>query len=117
MSGEKIYYHGGSPGIKCGEFILPPTATGAKSLADYGAEGVCRRDRVYITTIYEAAVMFAAGIKDGMVYECVPSGILEPDPDCIDPGVSFQCEKAMVIRCIKPRQEEKDIALAALLPS
>jgi hypothetical protein len=31
------YYHGGVPGLKIGDYILPPDETGAPSTAGYGA--------------------------------------------------------------------------------
>src|SRR4051794_27560013 len=44
------YYHGGSRGLKVGQFILPPSETGKESASDFGAEKVHRKDRVYVST-------------------------------------------------------------------
>lgn len=109
------YWHGGRRGIKRGAYILPPTVTKAPSLSEYGAEGVHRRDRVYVTTIQAAALLYAAGVKRGVIYECEPLGDLEPDPDCSMPGLSWQCEKARVVRCIKPKARDIEMARAVLL--
>lgn len=104
------YWHGGRPGIQRGAFILPPSITKARSLSEFGAAGVCRTDRVYVTTSRAAAIMYAAGVKRGVIYECEPMGQIEPDPDCTEPGLSWQCERARVIRCIKPRYADIDAA-------
>ncbi len=52
------YFHGGKPGRKRGEFILPPCITKSPSCSEYGAAGVHRRDRVYVTTSEHVALMF-----------------------------------------------------------
>lgn len=96
------YYHGGPPGRQRGALLLPPNITGARTTADYGAGAVCRRDRVYVTTDINGALMFAAGQRRGVVYQVEPIGALEPDPDCTQAGLSFQCERARVLRIIKP---------------
>lgn len=74
------YFHGGPRGLNA---ILPPEQTKAASCASYGGHDVCRRDRVYMTTIYEAAIIYAAMHPDGhgVVYQVEPIGEIEPDPD------------------------------------
>lgn len=111
------YWHGGRPGRKRGEFLLPPQITGAPSSSDFGAAAVHRRDRVYITTDKAAALLFAAGWPDGVVYECEPIGAIEPDPDCNAPGMAFQCERARIVQCLKPSSEAIQMARAALFGS
>ncbi len=103
------YFHGGFPRLRVGEFVLPSSVTGAHSTADHGAEGVCRRDRVYLTTDLQAAKVFAAMFPNGRgwVYQVEPDGELEPDPDCKDPGFSFQCERARVVACCKVKGSER----------
>lgn len=93
------YYHGGIPGLLPGQFILPPAETKQASLSDYGAGGIHRRDRVYVTTDPQAAALYAAmhPSKKGVVYQVEPQGELEPDPDCREPGLSFQCDRARIV--------------------
>lgn len=109
------YWHGGRSGIQRGAYILPPTVTKTPSLSEFGAAGVHRRDRVYVTTSQAAALLYAASVKRGVIYECEPIGDLEPDPDCLMQGLSWQCEKARVIRCIKPKTRDVEVARAVLL--
>jgi len=109
------YWHGGRSGIQRGSYILPPTITGARSLSEYGAAGVHRRDRVYVATSQAAALLYAAGHKNGSIYECDPIGEMTPDPDCSEHGLSWQCEKARVIRAIKPKARDVAMARAAML--
>ena len=109
------YWHGGRRGIQRGAYILPPNITKAPSLSEFGAAGVHRKDRVYVTTIQAAALLYASGLPGGVIYECEPLGEIEADPDCTMPGLSFQCEKARVIRCIKPKARDLELARAVLL--
>jgi rifampin ADP-ribosylating transferase len=109
-----IYWHGGLPGIKRGAYLLPPIITKSPSLSEFGGAGVHRRDRVYVTTSRANALLFAAGVRRGVIYECEPIGELEPDPDCSMPGLSWQCEKARVIRVIKPLKLDIKIVRAVI---
>lgn len=104
------YFHGGIGTLRVGMLILPSSETGAHTTADYGAEGVCRRDKVYLTSRENAAAIFAlmSPCGNGAVYEVEPIGTLEPDPDCSLPGLSFQCEKARVLRIIRLRLTKKE---------
>lgn len=108
MSEAVTYYHGGAPGLTVGQRLLPPDQTGAPSCSEYGGAAVHRRDRVYVATVFEAALIFAAGhpSQRGCVYECEPVGALEPDPDCDLPGLSWQCEAARIVRVhkVKPKR-------------
>jgi len=109
------YYHGGPAGRQRGAFILPPAVTGAPTTADFGAEAVCRRDRVYVTTNQNAALLYAAGHRRGVVYQVEPEGELEVDPDCTLPGLSFQCARARIVRVVKPGPAALDQARRILL--
>jgi hypothetical protein len=104
----KVFYHGGPPKLK---EILPPSKTGSHSTADYGGASVCRKDRVYATTILEMA-MFAAATHPygvGTVYEVVPMGEIGIDPDTSHPAtVSCECEWARIVR--KVRVKKKHLA-------
>jgi hypothetical protein len=91
------FYHGGPAGLSV---ILPPSITGTASSASFGAEGVCKRDRVYVTTSLAAAVGFASLCPpdgNGAVYEVRPAD-LSADPDCDMPGLSFEASSAQVLR-------------------
>ena len=93
------YWHGGTPGLAVGDLVLPPEQTGAPTLADFGAGGVCRRDRIYITTRPEIAVLYAAMHPSGRgkVYEVLPAGPLDPDPDWNgEPGLSLETTEARI---------------------
>lgn len=96
------YYHAGPRGLT---MILPPTKTGAVSTAAYGASAVCRRDRVYVTTDFNAAVMFASLLPRGTVYEVEPVNAL-PDPDCAVSGLSFEALAARIVREHRIRGKE-----------
>jgi hypothetical protein len=115
MTGPR-YWHGGPEGRGVGEFLLPPAETGARyttgALAcDAGA--VYRRDRVYVTTDRNAARIFAASWPRGVVYEVEPVGDLEPDPDCSEPGLSFACARARVLRVYFLSRKERERVVAA----
>lgn len=111
------YYHGGAPGRQRGAYILPPSITGASCTADHQAntDGVARRDRVYVTTNPNAALMYAAGHRRGVIYEVEPDGELEPDPDCNEPGLSYQCARARIRKVIKVKPADLDAARRAIL--
>lgn len=114
-AGPPTYYHGGPAGRQKGAFLLPPVTTGAKTTADFGAAAVCRRDRVYVTTEFNAALIFASGSRNGVVYVVEPLGTLERDPDCTQEGLSFECERARIVRVIKPSHRDLQMALHAMV--
>lgn len=91
------YFHGGNRGLRVGDFILPPATTGRASTSDLIANNVHRRDRVYVTPDVGGASLYASVQPLPTVYEVVPEGALEPDPDCSDPGLSFACPRAKII--------------------
>ena len=97
------FYHGGFGGLQVGQHVLPPNVTRSPSTASFGAAAVCDRNRVYVTTDMEAALVFACAHPSGRgkFYEVEPIGEVEPDPDAIAEGYSFQCEKARVVRVIR----------------
>ena len=102
---ERIrYFHGGHPGLRTGNYILPSSVTGSPCTADFGAHEVCRRDRVYLVSDAEVARAFAALHPSGRgeVYEVLPEGAIIPDPDCTEPGLSWECERAYVLRVVAP---------------
>ena len=116
------WYHGGVPGLKRGEKILPPAVTGATSTTTVallpgnedirdGALANHRDDRVYLAASDADARLWAAlhpaymgRHKGGDLYEVTPDGPLEPDPDYLaDDGGSVCCESATVVRIVERR--------------
>ena len=91
------YFHGGDRGLRVGGFILPASDTGKRSTSDIIANQVHRRDRVYITPDMAAASMYASVHATPTVYEVIPEGELEPDPDCFAPGLSSACHRARIV--------------------
>lgn len=99
------YFHGGVPGLVPGDLLLPPVATGTtRTLTADVLEmgGQARRDRVYVTTGREVARVYAALFLDGALYEVEPVGELVADPDCLEPGVSWEVPAARVLRVVDP---------------
>ena len=119
MTGTQRWYHGGVPGLKRGDKILPPSQTGAVSISDVGhgtelherAVKVHRKDLVYIAAAERDARMFArfhpaygGRAKGGDIYEVVPDGPLWPDPDYLaGDGGSMACASATIVRIIERR--------------
>ena len=90
------YYHGGNRGLNVGDYLLPPEKTGAATAG--GSHPLHRRDRVYLTKDINAAQFFASGSPKPIVYEVIPEGEIEADPDSNEkPGVTVACEKAKII--------------------
>lgn len=99
------YFHGGVRGLRKGDKILPPSQTGNKTLLEYAREidpkGDQRDDRIYLTTSKKWARVYASVIPRGDVYEVIPDGELEHDPDCLEEGLSFQCISGTVKRVVE----------------
>jgi len=100
------YWHGGFPGLRPGDLILPATESGAVrtltawgSLPGYDADHV-RPDRVHLTTERASARVFAAAYPDGALYQVEPIGETEPDPDA--PDEAIRCERARVVTVYDP---------------
>ena len=111
------FWHGGKEGRKRGEFLLPPALTKVQSLSEYGAAGVHRTDRVYLVTRPEAAIIYAAGWPNGMLYEVEPIVFLEADPDCTMTGLSWQCEKARVLKLVRLSEDIRRMVRARIAPN
>lgn len=100
------YFHGGYPGLKPGDLILPPDTTGTErrlsaTAAELDAPAYSTRtDVVYVTTGRDVARAFAAFYPDGALYRVEPRGDLEPDPDSGIPGLSWQCPAAEVVAVV-----------------
>jgi hypothetical protein len=102
------YWHGGAPGLNPGDKLLPPDLTGTShTLSAYvtdadNAPHAQRRDLVYVTTSKAVARAYAAFYLDGALYEVAPADPIEPDPDCYEPGLSWQCPAATVTAIVDP---------------
>jgi hypothetical protein len=127
------WYHGGYPGLRRGGKILPPSVTGSHSIADTAehhddlrdrVQAVHSRDRVYIASDLHVARLWASlhpayggKTRGGDVYEVVPDGPLEPDPDYLPgDGGSMACASATIVRVIGrrvPRPSPEQIAILA----
>ena len=112
------WYHGGVPGLKRGDKILPPSVTGAVSIADLDAPDISARvaavhsrDRVYLAADASDARLWASlahahggRTRGGDLYEVTPDAPLEPDPDYLaGDGGSAQCVSATIVRVIERR--------------
>ena len=112
-------YHGGAPGRKPGDLLLPPAETGYRTVEQRWREELGadvrpwmepdrnRADRVYLTARRDLAEAYAmcheltrGGGGPGVLYLAEPVGELEDDPDL--PGLSFQCASARVLRIYDP---------------
>lgn len=106
-----VFYHGGPRGLKK---ILPSGTTGTRSYAA-DLSDVCRRDRVYVTADFGAAVLYAACHERGVVYEVNPVGEMTEDRDCTSAGLSWECEAADIVRVHKPKGKMLRTARKAIL--
>jgi hypothetical protein len=114
------WYHGGFPGLKRGQQILPPSVTGTISVADKSLGDDSLRERVvkvhdpaliYLTrdvadARFWASLAPAHGGKNrgGDVYEVTPDGPLVPDPDYLPKdGKSMACSSATITRIVERR--------------
>jgi hypothetical protein len=117
----RYFFHGGQPGLRPGDEILPSGQTGVVTLdeivrehdpAGYDEMFPCptRPDRVYVTDRSVVAYLFAAQWSvspfcegSGTVYRVRPRGRLEPDPGTPDADGTvraWMCEAAVVERVI-----------------
>jgi len=116
-------WHGGAPGRKPGEDLLPPSVTGlertsaALSLQSGLGDIAHRRDRVYLTSDRELAKVWAGQwcntvgqVGYGWLYRIsADEDVLEPDDDLLSlPGLSFQAPRARVdsvyAKAVSPNQ-------------
>lgn len=133
-NGAARWYHGGFPGLKRGDKILPPSVTGAFSVADLEDSDLAVRvaevhDRnlVYLAADAADARLWASlhpahggRNRGGDLYEVTPDGPLQPDPDYLpDDGGSMACCSATIVRVMErriPRPSARDIATVAGMP-
>lgn len=102
------FFHGGVPGLKVGDYVLPPDKTGTtRTLSQYAAElggpaDTLRTDLVYLTTERQVAKAYAAFYPDGALYQVLPESPVDRDPDCYTPGLSWHCPAAVVVVVVDP---------------
>lgn len=108
LSYDTKFYHGGVPYKSTGQYLLCPEVTGVLSSASFAPLGfssgaLARRDRVYVTTKIQDAILFSSFHPSGhgMVYECIPEGCLDDDPDCQVTAEAFECERALIVRRVR----------------
>ncbi len=107
-------FHGGTPGLREGESILPPSLTGVRSatlestLKNGLAQIAQRLDMVYMTSDVNLARVYAgmwtapgsitSRAGGGWIYQVeARDGALEPDQDLLSlSGVSFQADAAVI---------------------
>lgn len=104
--GEMVLFHGGVPGLRVGQWILPPAVTGGKSADQYATydPGVYDPALVYMVTELEQARMFAAMCptgsgpgRGGDVYRVQPTIPVALDPDCRKEGTSWCASRALIL--------------------
>lgn len=112
-------FHGGAPGLRPGQMLLPPDVTGDQGGREDAAllerMGVdlnmeadrARSDRVYLTWNRELGRAYAAGWTwqphrpgYGALYVAEPVGPTWPDPDLVEH--SIECEKAVIVSVYDP---------------
>jgi hypothetical protein len=108
------YLHGGKAGLKVGAYLLPPAVTGVEQNGVV-PDHVRRKDRVYITTDPNTAIVWATGCHASHFYEVEPEGELTDDPDHKGQGISFECKKAKIVSVHPISVETQKKARAALL--
>ena len=94
-----ICYHGGSPELKIGALIRPPSETGKDHSGNWGAKSVHDPKKVYVTPDKGAAAMFASlhPSGKGTVWKVETIGEVLHDPDCSQLGLSYTCDAARIV--------------------
>jgi|GEM_PF-1956886 len=117
VAASPVFYHGGRPGLRVGDFLLPSTESGARASVDrLDLEGIhsnlrhaaslIRRDRVYLTSSKNDATLYASlhrlgtATRGGDVYRVEPVGTTEPDPDYNGPDTVVHCASARVVEVV-----------------
>lgn len=107
---ERVYWHGGAPGLDIGDVLLPgtqlPEHRALNAIQEDGWEAMVRPDFVYVTADQDLALDFAilnsqTFGRPSTVYEVEPLGACEHDPD-YPKDVSFRCKRARVVAVAQP---------------
>ena len=120
------FFHGGAPGRRKGDLLLPPSVTGlntttrTRSVAAGMGNITGRHDRVYVTSDRELARACAGALEHddgiiggGVLYQVEPVGELEPDPDLPGLGISFAVPEALVVAVLDAYVRRDDNRYAA----
>lgn len=99
------YWHGGQPGLRPGDFIVPsephylddcPICQAKKAGVSTAIDPLSSRpDRVYVTTDREYARFYASKYYRGDLYCVEPLGEIEPSKE--DHFPTWTCERARVV--------------------
>lgn len=116
MAEDLRWWHGGAPGLRAGDLLLPPCETGVITRVqileeagiispDYMESDRNRLDRVYLTHNKELAKAYAYSwgwetLGRGALYVARPIGPYQADPDLLEH--SIECERAEIITVYDP---------------
>src|SRR5699024_604575 len=120
MSDEIVdYWHGGKPGLKPGDLLVPPgsqsgtardlTNAAISSNPALQAQYPADQQRVHVTHDQRFARVFAARCRDaelkpGDLYQVEPIGPLESDPDSTAiAGINWACAQARIMAAVERR--------------
>jgi len=121
-------WHGGAPGRRPGDQLLPPAVTGLQrtssqlSMAEGLDDIAYRSDRIYLSTDRELARIWAGQWTDldgrvgyGWLYRVeVDVDALEPDEDLLSlPGLSYQAPRATVSSRLRARHRPQPAGVRA----
>lgn len=104
------WWHGGAPGLRPGDRILPASRLSDVAALGYALEGYpADPSTVYITSDKTLARAYAGKWTDGTrriggdLYNVRPRGQLNPDPDYIDDPACQTCTSAVVVAVAERR--------------
>lgn len=128
VSAPEIYYHGGRPGLKVGDILLPPTETGItpwldqramshKSAAAYAAwlqipKRRQEREHVFVTREQWVATLFAQmAYTAGTLYRVEPLGDIGEGYTVRMLGRTYSettCDRARIVAIVKEGITQRD---------
>jgi hypothetical protein len=106
-SGGVKLFHGGRAGMPVGGYILPAANLGLvarekaveQMLGDGYDRDIYQPNRVYVSADLNWAICCAARSRFPIaIYEVLPEGELEPDPDCATFLRCYICARARILR-------------------
>ncbi|WP_354116524.1 NAD(+)--rifampin ADP-ribosyltransferase [Bradyrhizobium sp. LA7.1] len=96
QSDQRPYFHGGNASLKVGQYILPPSETGASQNGSVPSH-IRGKDHIYMVRDFVEAAPWAAHHQSPIIYQVEPEGNVENDPDVEKPGLSYRCPKAKIV--------------------